>query len=32
VAIRVIDGGKVEHDGRALAPAELARELRGTGS
>lgn len=28
VGIRVLDAGRVEHEGRALTPAELARELR----
>ena len=28
VGIRVLDDAKVEHEGRALTPAELARELR----
>jgi ATP phosphoribosyltransferase regulatory subunit len=31
VGIRVLDSGKVEHEGRALTPSELARELRGKG-
>jgi len=31
VSVRVLDAGKVEHEGRALSPAELARALR-TGS
>jgi ATP phosphoribosyltransferase regulatory subunit len=30
VGIRVLDDGKVEHEGRALTPADLARELRGS--
>ena len=28
VGVRVLDAGKVEHEGRALSPAELARALR----
>ena len=32
VGIHVLDEKKVEHEGRALTPAELARELRGGGS